>query len=158
MLNNSLIFALVAVTFGLIFYRRRDFYPCAVFSVITLSHLMLDKALNMGGNTYYFTAAFFDYLVVTILNRLKPTGLACELQKIAYISITVNFLGWLVWFFYLPPLAYDLAHTIIYLYTVYVVLRRELQHGVFKIRDRCVSIRSNDHTRQKRDQTKEVTA
>lgn len=149
-----LFIALVLAVFTVLFIERSSFEGSAVFVLLSITHYFTD----FSGYGYYFSAALFDLIAVCLLNFVTYNKTIYYLQLIALTSIILNFLGWVIWFFYFPPLAYDLAHTILYIIAVLVILRRGFMHGVFTFYNWCVSIRANHSKGDKRNIDKEVEA
>lgn len=151
------LFALVSAVFTVRYLEKSSYELVAVFVMFTLSHSLLDKMVGFTGYGYYFSAAMFDLGVIITLNHMMQNKTSYYLQIIALISIVLNFLGWLLWFFYFPPIAYDIAFLTLYIITVLVILRRGLLHGVFTIYQWCANIRANHSKSNQRDLQKEVT-
>lgn len=69
---------------------------------------------DLDGLAYYGSAALFDLIVILILNFTPVTKLSIRLQLISAVSISLNFIGWIMWTLYLPPDAYNAAFIVLY--------------------------------------------
>lgn len=84
-----------------------------VFASLSVVHDIAFSDLN--GLAYYGSAALFDLIVILILNFTPLTKLSIRLQLISSVSISLNFIGWIMWTLYLPPDAYNAAFIVLYL-------------------------------------------
>ena len=85
----------------------------------------------LSGAEYYIGAAMVDLAILILLSGIYPAPrLVGKLQCVCVASIVLNFLGWALWFFYLPPVAYEWAFIGLYAYAVYALLKRDLDDVV----------------------------
>lgn len=103
--------------------RERE-YAAFLFTGFAVCHYVL--MYDVDGWLYYFSAAALDAAVVFFTLRLKIISPVIEsIHSICYISIMMNFFGWLLWQLYLPPDAYNSAFLLIYAWAIMNLLRRE---------------------------------
>lgn len=122
--NTALILSIVAVT--LFQPNKARFAAAAIFAAITLSHETLLK--EETGILYYGTAALFDLAIMIILvGMVNMTKTALTLQKICLGAILVNFGGFVLWFFYYPPIYYNIAFVVLYSWAVIALIRKDKQ-------------------------------
>lgn len=95
-----------------------------IFSSLTILYGGISAGLV--GSEYYIGAAVTDLLILILVSGIYPMPrLVGRLQAICVVSIVLNFLGWSMWFFYLPPFAYDWAFIGLYVYAVYALIARD---------------------------------
>lgn len=117
-----LFYALLIVAF--IQPNAPRFFAAVSFVTVTLSHELLLSDLD--GLKYYGSAALFDLAIIILTSGINPVPkMVLSLHKICIASILVNLLGWVIWFFYFPPLIYDLAFVVIYAWALYVFIKRD---------------------------------
>lgn len=93
------------------------FVSCAVLHDVFFSPLT--------GFEYYFSAALFDLFAIIGLASVRPiTKMAIRLQIICGVSIAYNLGGFVLWFLYLPPFAYNTCYLFLYAVAAYVLLLR----------------------------------
>jgi hypothetical protein len=99
------------------------FFAAVTFVSITLFH---EFALSdWDGLAYYSSAAFFALAIIGITSGINPIPkMVINLHKICLASILLNFFGWFLWFFYFPPLLYNLAYIILYAGALFIMLDR----------------------------------
>ena len=107
----------------LLFQKSQQRLLLASFYVlINTVHLLLFNGLD--GSSYYVVSALFDLLVMTSVSAICiPQTLS--IQKLCIISITANFAGWLMWYLYLDPAAYNAVFIAIYLYAIVILTSRD---------------------------------
>ena len=131
-MNGILIYILVALSF---FQPSRERLQAAfIFSFMTLMHDVV-----MGESTsfaYYGSAALADLFIIFGIRMMpKKCALGLHLQLISLVSIALNYMGFSLYHFYFDPDLYDLAYSLIYIYSAFVFLdhgRRFLELGVGK--------------------------
>lgn len=116
-----LIFLIIAIAFFQPSAPR--LYAALVFVGVTTLHEVFFS--NYEGLQYYGSAALFDLAVIVVASGINPVPkMVLNLQKICIVSIVANLAGWVMWFLYYPPLAYDLAFVVIYAWTLIVLIKR----------------------------------
>ena len=107
----------------LLFQKSRQRLLLASFYVlINTAHLLLFNALD--GSSYYLVSALFDLLLMTAVSAIYiPQTLS--IQKLCIISIMANFAGWIMWYLYLDPTAYNAVFVAIYLYAIMILTSRD---------------------------------
>tara|TARA_R110002126_G_scaffold202786_3_gene350137 strand:+ start:2103 stop:2573 length:471 start_codon:yes stop_codon:yes gene_type:complete len=88
-----------------------------IFGGMVVAHAVLFA--NAKGLAYYASAAATDLAIIILTSFFTYTPkLAITIHKICLAFIGVNLVGWGLWFTYLPPLAYDAACILLYMYTL----------------------------------------
>lgn len=99
-------------------------FAAVLFMAVVLLHEVLLSGLT--GLQYYGSAALFDLLIIALTGGVRPvTALVLRLHMVCIASILINLMGWVLWFFYYPPLAYDAAFACLYAWTLLVFTMRE---------------------------------
>ena len=81
---------------------------------------------GLAGAEYYVGAAMVDLAIIVLLSGIYPAPRLVErLQAVCVASILLNFVGWMLWFFYVSPSAYDSAFIGLYIYAVYALLKKD---------------------------------
>ena len=116
-LGILLILAMVQPT-----YERR--YAGLVFAVIAGLHYLLSYSAEGWG--YYFSAATADAVVVMLTIRLKILSpVISTIHTICYVSIVMNFIGWIMWMSHIHHYAYNAAFLLIYGWAIINLSRKE---------------------------------
>lgn len=122
---TCLIYALVVVAF-IQPTAPRLFAAVSFTAIIALHEFLLS---DLDGLQYYGSAALFDLLIIILTSGINPVPkMVLSLHKICIASILVNLLGWVLWFFYFPPLVYDAAFVCLYAWTLIVFIKRDKTH------------------------------
>ena len=99
-------------------------YAGLVFAVIAGLHYLLSYSAEGWG--YYFSAATADAVVVMLTIRLKILSpVISTIHTICYVSILMNFIGWIMWMSYMPHNAYNAAFLLIYGWAIINLSRKE---------------------------------
>lgn len=107
----------------------RDFYAAACFASVCYGHdILLGWA---DGFAYHGSAALAGLLVVWLLRRGNPTDVAVCLAFASVATVAGNLLGFVLWFLYLPPYAYNMFFIGVYLYALWVIITKEGGKGGF---------------------------
>lgn len=94
-----------------------------LFVALAVCHDVFFRSLD--GFEYYFSAAMFDLFAIVGLSAIRPvTKMAIRLQIICGVSIAYNLGGFILWFLYLPPFAYNTCYLFLYAVAAYVLLLR----------------------------------
>lgn len=120
-----IITALMVLLVGTIFIQpnAQRLFAALVFAGGALSHDVLFS--GHGGLLYYGSAALFDLGVLMLISGIRPiTKTIAQLHVICLASVLVNFAGWVIWWLYLPPAAYNLAFVTIYCWALVTLTRR----------------------------------
>ena len=114
---------MIAAITTLLFQKSQQRLLLASFYVlINTVHLLLFNGLY--GSSYYLVSALFDLLVMTSVSSIHiPQTLS--VQKLCIISIVANFAGWVMWFLYLDPAAYNVVFIAIYIYAIIILTSRD---------------------------------
>ena len=103
---------------------------------------------DLDGIAYYGSAALFDLIVITVTSFIRPTPqIVPRIHVVCMASITINFIGWIMWWFYLPPAFYDAAFVAVYLSAVVAILWGDNADVGHNTADRFVaSVHGNNRT------------
>lgn len=127
MITTLLIYAIAIVAF---------IQPNAprLFAAVIFIGVMLLHELFLSGYTglmYYGSAALFDLAIIIIISGINPVPkMVLRLHNVCIVSIFANLAGWILWFFYYPPLIYDAAFVAIYLWALITLIKRDGLHGM----------------------------
>lgn len=100
------------------------FYAAVCFLAITLSHEGI--AGHLTGLAYYGSAALFDLLIIILTAGINPVPrMVLWLHRVCMVSIVANGIGWVMWYAYWPPYAYDATFIVIYLWALVTLLERD---------------------------------
>jgi len=99
-------------------------YAALLFSgFAALHHVVM---FDTDGFEYYFSAALLDYFVILFTIRIAMLSEMIEkLHNICIVSIALNFIGWLMWIYYVPPHAYNASFIGLYLYALIIMIKKE---------------------------------
>lgn len=102
-------------------------YAAVLFTAVILLHEFLLSDLE--GLQYYGSAALFDLLIIGLTSGINPVPrMVLSLHRTCIASILVNSVGWVLWFFYFPPLAYDATFVLLYAWTLITFIKRDGDH------------------------------
>ena len=110
---------------GTLFFQpsQSRLYTGAVFAAVLLIHEVLFSA--SVGLMYHGSASLFYVLIIILTSAAAPvTRLVLDIHKICLASIIINALGWTLWFFYFPPVAYDIAYIGLHCWAIYALMQR----------------------------------
>ena len=124
-LYSSITWLINALVVGILFQQNSQrLYAACVFSVVIYFHDLLLS--DSDGLIYYGSAALFDLLIVIMLGMiLNIPKIVLRLQIISFLFIVVNFIGWLMWYSYQPPLVYDTLCAILFSLAFITLLLRD---------------------------------
>lgn len=122
------------------------FFAAVIFVSITLLHELFLS--HYDGLLYYGSAALFDLAIIILTSGINPVPrMVLSLHRICIVSILVNLLGWVIWFFYLPPLTYDLAFVVLYAWALITLINRNgLDVGGYTLDSWATCFRFNRNT------------
>lgn len=104
-------------------------FSCIVFAGVTWAHELFLSHLT--GLPYYGSAALFDLAIIVLTSGVRPVpAVVIRLQEICLVSIVANLMGYLLWASFLPPVAYDVCFTLIYLWAVISMLKKDAADDV----------------------------
>lgn len=99
------------------------FFAALAFVAITLLHELFLS--HYDGLLYYGSAALFDLAIIIATSGIRPVPeMVLSLHRICLVSILANFLGWVIWFLYFPPLIYDASFVAIYAWALITLIKR----------------------------------
>ena len=99
-------------------------FAAMVFAGLTLAHEF--SLSHLEGLEYYGSAALVDLGIMIAISGISPTpAMVINLQRVCIVSIITNFLGWVMWLTYLPPIAYNYAYVFICMIAFAVLIKRD---------------------------------
>lgn len=112
-------------------WKARLLYGCALWSTGIVHHnLVLDVSNTPEGMLiYHGLAAATDFLLLVCAAHLLSGHLSRDMQNLSYVSMVVNFAGWLLYLAYAPPDSYDIAIRLV----TYVQFARLITVGPYGI-------------------------
>ena len=122
-----------------------------LFVGITILHYLLFA--DVSGLLYYSSAALFDLAIIVCTSCLtRIPKVIVNLHKICFLFVLLNFIGWLMWYFYYSPVLYNTACSFLYLAAFFVLLTGS--HGFINANirssSRYVNFLISCHTRLQR--------
>tara|TARA_R110000765_G_scaffold154371_2_gene257395 strand:- start:165 stop:665 length:501 start_codon:yes stop_codon:yes gene_type:complete len=121
-LNSWLIGALAV---GILFQTNSPrLYAAFLFSAVLYAHELI--MYDADGILYYGSAASLDLLAVILMGMVSPLPrMVLRLQMISFLFIIVNFIGWIMWYLYQPPLVYNILCAILFSLAFITLLLRD---------------------------------
>ena len=127
MILTLLIYAIVVVAF--IQPNAPRLFAAVIFMGVTLLHELFLSSYT--GLIYYGSAALLDLAIIIIISGINPVPkMVLRLHNICIVSIFANLVGWILWFFYYPPLVYDTAFAAIYIWVLITLIKRDGLNGM----------------------------
>lgn len=123
-------------------------FAALIFVGVTLSHEFILSDLD--GFAYYGSAALFDLCIIAATSGINPIPrMVITLHKICLISMGANLFGWILWFSYFPPDAYNALFSAIYLWAlITLIIRGRVDVGGFTSDSWATCFRFADYTRR----------
>ncbi len=119
---NGLFYLLAALTF--VQPNAGRMYAGFVFITMTLVHDIFLS--DLYGTLYYFSAGACDLLIMILIAGIRPIPkMVLKLHMLCIISCLSNLFGWAIWFSFYPPFLYNVLFVFIYLYALYVFIKRD---------------------------------
>lgn len=81
-----------------------------LFWLIFRFYLVITEPLpnsSVGMFVFHIGAAFIDFMLLICANHLLNGKLSDDMQTLCYVSIVFNFLGWILYMAYAPPIFYN---------------------------------------------------
>ena len=108
---------------------RERFCIAVAYSVTCAIHLFLCDDLT--GVLYYLSAGVFDLIVLLfICLRARPARFADIMVSVCAGSLVLNFYGWVIYEQYMEPISYNTASHVLYVFAIYVLLRRDWENDI----------------------------
>jgi len=119
--------SLLAYASLLTIFNQRNatrFYAAAVYLFVAMVHELAFK--DVDGPQYYGIAAMADLLIMILTSQINPMPrMVVNLHRLCLISIIANGIGWLMWFFYLPPDFYNGIFIVLYAWAIIILCERD---------------------------------
>lgn len=100
--------------------EKRKTNKIAIYTYVVLNFLHFLFFSDLRGDTYYLTASFFDFTIFICLSAIRGQT-AWILQLTSIVSLFVNLFGFIIWFLYWPPTAYNWAMLALYGVALYLI-------------------------------------
>ena len=97
----------------------------ASFLFVMVATLFQELCGNLDGSIYFFLAAFCDFIVAGILCRFGTSRKSLDMMLISIVSMLINLIGWLLWFFYQPLDVYVAMFTMLYCAAILTILKKD---------------------------------
>jgi len=98
-------------------------FAAVVFITFTLVHEVTLSSTT--GFTYYGTAALFNLLTILFTSGINPLPkMVLTLHRICLAAILVNAAGWVMWFLYMSPAAYNALFFALYVWVIITLIHR----------------------------------
>ena len=96
-------------------WEARLIYGCALWTSGAVHQNLVSCAENTpsGMFVYHFSAVAFDCLLIICAANLLRGRLSRDMQNLCWLSMIVNFIGWLLYMAYAPPITYNYAIAIL---------------------------------------------
>ena len=76
----------------------------------------------LGDYAYYLTGGALDALVIALIARMAYSNFAAAVQYISLASLLTNALGFLAWFNYMEPTAYNHSFLAVYAAALFILV------------------------------------
>jgi len=118
MITALLIVALVVASY---YQRDQNRYAVICFAMCSALHQIADTLFGDNwGFLYYFTAAFTDLIIINLLFKVhKPTKLIINLQKISFLFILNNLMGYIVYEMSFDPAVYNNVSLVLFSFALF---------------------------------------
>jgi len=100
----------------------------ATFTFVAAASLFNLALGDIDGFYYFPLAALCDFVVTGVLFNFRTDRKVFEMMVVSVISITLNLLGWVLWFTYQPPDLYVTLFGIFYIVVIMLILRKDDAH------------------------------
>lgn len=123
--------------------NRHRLFAGLVYSWLLVANDMM--LFEKEGFAYYGVSALFDLATIIIIScAVKVSSMAITIQKICLASICLNFLGWVMWTLYMPPVVYNSLYVVLYVCALLTLIKRnKTDVGDLASYRGCSIIRSN---------------
>lgn len=92
-------------------WTARLMFGCAIWLTGAAHHDLVSGVTNTpaGMFVYHGAAAGIDFLLLVCAANLLEGRLSSDMQNLCWLSMIVNFFGWLLYLAYAPPISYNYA-------------------------------------------------
>jgi len=128
--NNMVIDILITIIGIAVFLQPNTarLYVSCIYFLSVVGHDVLFS--DYTGIAYYGSAALSDFLAMILISNIRPISIvSISIANICFISIIINTFGWLLWYFYQPPIVYNAAFIVIYVAAFFALLKRDNPNG-----------------------------
>jgi len=126
----------------------RRVYVAIPLTVLNIFHDLISP--NLGDTAYYVAAGVVDVFAMIDLTKIRPIPkIIVQLHLICFVSILVNFAGWIIYMLWLPPEIYDAACVIVYMGLFIVLIQRGgcVDVGCYSVGSWFIGFWRNNYTR-----------
>lgn len=102
----------------------------AAFTFVAVASLFNLACGNLDGSYYLPLAALCDFTVVGLLFNFRIDRKVFEMMVMSMISLTLNLVGWLLWFTYQAPDLYVNLFGVFYVVVIMLILRKDDAHDM----------------------------
>ncbi len=135
--------SLIIAVFIISLTRRADVrFPGLVLGLTAVTNYALVVLFDLGGFSYCFTAAACDVLVILLVSFFaKTTRVSDTIVAISFVSILLNFDGWLLYVYELPLEPYNYSIAALYLIEILSLLRGDCANDYSRTNQRYSGLR-----------------
>lgn len=105
----------------------------ATFTFVAAASLFNLLLGDIDGYYYFPLAALCDFLVTGLLFNFRTDRKVFEMMVMSVISITLNLIGWAMWFTYQAPDLYVILFGIFYIAAIVLILRKDDKHVIRRV-------------------------
>lgn len=80
---------------------------------------------DTDGYWYFPLAAFCDFIVTGLLFHFRIDRKVLDMMAVSVASLSLNLLGWVMWYLYEPPDVYVFLFSLLYAMTTVLILRKD---------------------------------
>ena len=123
MLYDTTTALLYAITLSACFQRTaQNLYGAVIFVGAALLFELVAPALD--GWSRHGGSAIINLVAILILSGVRPAcWMVYRLKLILLLSMLVNFAGWVMWYQYLPPTAYDAGLVVVFSLALFALIK-----------------------------------
>ena len=110
-------------------------HRCIIALSFSLPCAFLDFfSYGLIGTFYYLAAGLCCTLIIMLTGVMRPiTTLIKRLQIICLVAIGANAAGWLAYMLYYPPVFYNCAMIVLYIWALYALCEKDEVNGGHKL-------------------------
>ena len=102
-------------------------FAALIFIILVFLHDLFLSDLD--GFKYYATCALNNLLVIILTAGINPIPkMVIRLHVVCLIAALLNMIGYILWYNYYSSDAYDISFLVIYMYTAFIFIDRDIEH------------------------------
>ena len=111
------------IVFILALFQRSNERSCIVMVFLIVTFYCDSLSQKIHHDFYYLVCAFSSWFTVVVLRSLSNHPLSLCLQMLCFVSVLLNFLGYMLWINYYPMALYNQLFIIVCVCVIYALLR-----------------------------------